>query len=488
VLLSRCREKSSCSGNSSTNFSIYRNCQCDAQCAVYGDCCQDSPHFKPSSLRQCVRAGDWNTPPKYGSEYYMVKSCPSTWEDEETRSKCENYTATIRNEPTLGHPVTSNATNITYVNHHCAKCNGDLGTRTTIRWKLAVTCDENLSLPLPDINEIMKEATYGNDFKFIPTFANSSYYKCQLYVWRPIKLLRRCHLKTFVTCPRSWHNETVREQCEAYTSLVFRLKNTPYRNPHCATCNNVPDRRTECEKEDIGLETGFPELFDFSDKSSDDVGRAILCPNEYEAFDVVAKECRPFSLNIAGQNDAYKTDNCSANFSYNCNKYFIFKREEYRLIDNCTVEVFPHKKVYGEGKFRITEENYLELCAEDIKTESKFDGPLMYLTYLGYGVSIAFLFLHLVVFATNPALRNLSDKSLAALCTALLVAYGAYISGRLLSVGSKLFQFHSISTKNLPLHFYVLTQSNSVMTPRRGLNILYRYNECCSNRGVQSYC
>jgi hypothetical protein len=202
---------------------------------------------------------------------------------------------------------------------------------------------------------------------------------------------------------------------------------------------------------------------------------------------VTAKECRPFSLNIAGQNNARKIDNCSADFSYNPNKckIFIFKREEYRLNDNCTVEVFLHKKVYGEGKFRITEENYLELCADYLETREKFDGPITYLIYLGFGVSIGFLFLHLVVFATNPALRNLSDKSLAALCTAMLVAYGAYISGRLLSVGSKLFQSHSISTKNLPLHFYVLTQSNSVITSRRGLIILCRYNECFSNQGYK---
>ena len=384
----------------------------------------------------------------------MVKSCPPTWNDEETRSKCVNYTGTIRSEPTLGHPITSNATNITYVNYHCAKCNGDLDIRTTIKWKLAVTCGENVSLPLPDINEIMKEATYGNDFMFKPSFANASYHTCELYVWRPIRLLRRCHLKNVDTCPLSWHNETVREQCEAYTSLVFRMKNKPFRNPHCATCNSVPDRLTKCEKEGMEIETGLTELFDFSDKSSDEVGRTILCPNENEAYDLIGKECRSFSLDIAVQNGAYKSDSCSRNFfssDFNKCSIFIFKREEYKLNGNCAVEVFPHNKVYGEGKFRIRDDYDLELCAEYLKTGEKFDGLIKYLMYLGLGVSVCFLFLHLVVFVTNPALRNLSDKSLASLCTALLVAYGASIIGWLLDVGGKLFQFHSISTKNLPL-------------------------------------
>jgi len=391
----------------------------------------------------------------------MVKSCPFTWEEEGTRSKCENYTRTIRSEPILGLPVTSNATNITYVNYHCAKCNGDLDINKTIRWKLAVTCGENFSLPLPNINEIMKEATY-DDFMFKPKFANASYRTCHLFVWRPIRLLRRCHLKTVVTCPSSWHNETVREQCEAYTSLVFRRKSKPFRNPHCATCNSVPDRLMKCEKDDMEIETGFPEMFDFSDKSSDDVGLTILCPNENEAYDVTAKVCRPFSLE---KFVIQKSDNCSGNFSCDFNECLIFSREEYILNDNCTVEVIPHNTLYGKGKFRITEDYKLVLVAEYLKAGLKFDGPITYLTYIGLGVSVGFLFLHLVVFATNPALRNISDKILASLCTALLVAYGASIIGVLLNVGSKLCHFQSISTQILPLHSYVVhTQWNPVIT------------------------
>jgi len=210
----------------------------------------------------------------------------------------------------------------------------------------------------------------------------------------------------------------------------------------------------KCEKEDIEIEKGFPEMFDFSDKSSNDVGLTILCPNENEAYDVTAKVCRPFSLEIEGRN---KSDNCSGNLSSDFNEclVFNFNREEYILNDNCTVEVIPHNKLYGEGNFRITEDYKLQLCAEYRQAGLKFNGPITYLMYIGLGVSFGFLFLHLVVFATNPALRNISDKNLASLCTALLVAYGASIIGRLLNDGSKLCQFHSISTQILPLHSYI---------------------------------
>jgi hypothetical protein len=209
----------------------------------------------------------------------------------------------------------------------------------------------------------------------------------------------------------------------------------------------------ECKKEDMEVETGFPEMFDFSDKSSDEVGRTVLCPKENEAYDMIAKECRLFSVEMPEQND--ESDNCSGSFfSSDFNKciIFVFKPQEYKQSNNCKVEVFPHNKVYGEGNFRITKDGSLELCAEYLMTRQKFDGPIKYLMYLGLGVSVAFLLLHLAIFATNPALRNLSDKSLASLCTVLLLAYGASITGRLLTVGSKLFQFQLISTNKICRH------------------------------------
>ena len=78
-------------------------------------------------------------------------------------------------------------------------------------------------------------------------------------------------------------------------------------------------------------ETGSAKLFDFSDKSSDDVGRTVLCPNENEAYDLTAKVCRPFSLEITGRNGVYKPDNSSGKtFSCGFSKClsFIFAREE----------------------------------------------------------------------------------------------------------------------------------------------------------------
>lgn len=440
MLVSRCREISSCSINTGATFSISRACQCDDLCATYGDCCLDSPHFKPSPLSTCITAGDWNTASDYKDSYYMVTLCPSSWVGEETRSRCENYIETIRREPILGLPITSSATNITYPNYHCARCNGDLHMSTMIRWKLAVTCDASLSLPVPNIDTVIKESTYGNDFKFKPKFANASYHSCKLYVWRPFKLLRRCYEGTVDSCPLSWRNDTVKNQCEAYTSLVFRLKYKPFRNPHCATCNNVPNKLIGCIKDGLVIETLFPILFDFSDSSSDVVGKTRICANHNEAYDPIAKKCRHIIWSIAGQEDHYKLVNCYGNISkcniQNCSR-FVLDSNEYSLNDNFTVTDLSSNKLYADGEFRIMDGGRVEVCAKYQIIEEKFNGVMKYMTFLGLGVSMGFLFLHLVAFVINPALRNLSGKSLASLCTALILAYGSFIIGQLLQVGGK---------------------------------------------------
>lgn len=355
---------------------------------------------------------------------------------------------TIRSQPILGHPVTSNATNITYLNYHCARCNGDLHISTMIRWKLAVKCGKNFSLPVPDTDTVIKESTL-KDFKFKPKFANVSYHTCKLYVWRPWNLLRRCHEKTIVTCPASWQNETVRAQCEDYTSLVFKLGVKPYRNPHCATCNNIRKHKLQCEKEDLEIET-LGILFDYFDTSSDVVGQKRLCPNMNEAYDPIVKKCVNIYCSITGPNGDYGSESCYGNTSSydikNCT-ILTFEREEYMTNGTGTATLLSSNRVYVDEQFRIRDDGRLEVCVEFQSLVEKFSFSLKYVTFLGLGISMSCLVLHLVAFVANPALRNLSDKSLASLCTALFLAYGAFIIGQLLEAGSKLIQLHFINTK-----------------------------------------
>ncbi|KAJ9583813.1 hypothetical protein L9F63_021845, partial [Diploptera punctata] len=111
-----CQEKSTCPADDNIDFSFNRSCQCDKLCSQFGDCCKDSKYYKPSTLLPCVEVGNWNIlGTSFVTSYYMINTCPHSWNEDETSYKCKNYLETIKSEPILGHPVTSKATNMTYV-------------------------------------------------------------------------------------------------------------------------------------------------------------------------------------------------------------------------------------------------------------------------------------------------------------------------------------------------------------------------------------
>jgi hypothetical protein len=196
----------------------------------------------------------------------------------------------------------------------------------------------------------------------------------------------------------------------------------------------------ECVKKELEIERTFPILFDFSDNSNDEVGKTRICPSLNEAYDPVAKICRHIILSIAEQEGDYMSDNCYGNISackaLNCSR-FVLGPEEYLLNDNFTVTDLLSNKLYSSGEFTIKDNRRIEVCAQYQVTEEKFNSTIRYITILGLGISMGFLILHLLAFATNAVHRNLSGKNLASLCTALILAYGNFIVGQLLQVGGK---------------------------------------------------
>jgi hypothetical protein len=196
----------------------------------------------------------------------------------------------------------------------------------------------------------------------------------------------------------------------------------------------------ECVKGGLEVEFISPILFDFSDSSSDEVGKTRICRSQDEAYDPIAKKCRHIILSIAGQEGDYELDNCHGNISacktLNCSR-FVLAPKEYLLNDNFTVTDLLSNKLYTNGEFKIMDDGRIELCAQYQVMEEKFNSAIRYITLLGLGISTGFLILHLVAFATNAVHRNLSGKNLASLCTALILAYGTFIIGQLLQVGGK---------------------------------------------------
>lgn len=71
---------------------------------------------------------------------YLKTTCPDSWTDEDTRSKCSLATSALRSDDTsLIVPVTNLLKNITYGNVYCALCNGDVDNRP---WALSPLCGE----------------------------------------------------------------------------------------------------------------------------------------------------------------------------------------------------------------------------------------------------------------------------------------------------------------------------------------------------------
>lgn len=432
-----CQKSSSCSSNAITEFSFQRNCQCDELCSKFGDCCKDSKYYIPSELVTCIEVGNWNTLGRsLVNAYYMIKKCPPSWVDQETLNKCENYLETIKEEPILGHPITSRTTNMTYVNYHCAKCNNDLRISTMIRWKLGVMCAEEVKT-IPDIDFVLETAVIDEKGYIKPKF-NVTFQSCKLFVRRPAEYLRRCHKNLKEHCLDSWKNETVRLLCESYTSIVFYSKSKPYRNPHCAICNKRQEKSLYCEKEDRVPESDFPMLFDggVSD-SGTGVGRTRICPNKDEAYDPLAKKCRNIIRSMVTGDRISDNQNCHGENTcqfYNCTK-FVLGKDEYLINDDFSATDLATGKIYKTGEYEINAGGHMEICAEYEVTRQKFSSVMRIVTFIGLAVSIIGIILHLLAFAINSALRNLSGNNLASLCVALILAYVSFIVGLLVQVG-----------------------------------------------------
>ncbi|GFT11292.1 g-protein coupled receptor Mth2, partial [Nephila pilipes] len=103
--------------------------------------------------------------------------------------------------------------------------------------------------------------------------------------------------------------------------------------------------------------------------------------------------------------------------------------EEYILFPNKTAFVPTYKRMYGEHSY-ILLDDHLRICrpfevSEEDLVLSLFEASLSLRRFsmFGLGVSMAFLFIHIVVFILVPELRNLHEWKLATLCFSLFLGY-----------------------------------------------------------------
>ncbi|XP_076028627.1 uncharacterized protein LOC143017727 [Oratosquilla oratoria] len=91
----------------------------------------------------------------------------------------------------------------------------------------------------------------------------------------------------------------------------------------------------------------------------------------------------------------------------------------------------------GQYENHTKGEGGILVCAFDVLPDGgKFSTIMAWLTLVCLGISCICLVLHLIAFALTPSPKNLSEKNLASLCLALLVAYTTFLAGQWSAPGS----------------------------------------------------
>ncbi|XP_035204400.1 uncharacterized protein LOC118179330 [Stegodyphus dumicola] len=191
-------------------------CSCSQSCAIYGDCCYDSPYRtevkKPRKI-SCLQV--------HGSgSFQAVSTCPS--EMNEMEFGCTSG---------IGHlpPVTSKSSGLTYANIFCAFCNEDYNLHY---WNVEQRCKEENesrsidqhqnpgSMVTSQTQQHCEYYAHNDDFTFLDNLE-----------------LRSCSSTDEIfRCSPSWRNYSVSQLCHSYSDPVY-INNKLYKNLHCAECN-----------------------------------------------------------------------------------------------------------------------------------------------------------------------------------------------------------------------------------------------------------
>lgn len=189
-------------------------CSCEDICRIHGDCC---PDFASNT---CVQTSFELDKGHDVVEYFMKNDCPQD-ADENLVRRCQE---TNTDENVLRrYPVTSTATNITYSNVQCARCNKDL---SIVPWLIQTDCNvEKMSFSSVDelwksLNTLQCNITYEptEELKeILPRICDKN-----------VHLIAECNATGTV----SDFDEHMEEACKS-TNLPIGA----FKNPFCLLCN-----------------------------------------------------------------------------------------------------------------------------------------------------------------------------------------------------------------------------------------------------------
>lgn len=378
---------------------VTRNCLCDERCRTYGDCCIDSMHFNSTEQKRaattyrCVKTNGYN-----GA--YVVAKCPAALKDKRVRDACEKPDSVDR-DGMLSNPVTSRTTGLVYMNRFCAACNGDMVD--PIIWDTKLVCED-----LFDVENRSEQAAVVDTLRYNAGMWTVDFqgkpYECNPVVVPPVNTyVRPCQPNIVTMCSAKWHKGNIQSACEEYTTVMY-YDGLAYKNVHCAMCNQIPVQNIQCE--DGKLHPRNPNQFGLRSFTALFVAQPgqRKCSSADSFYDPFIKKCQSLSPVINGL-----PFNCTTIAMYSIVPSDWQPSTAYVTLDNGTTAVCM------DG----TSSDTTESPSEALKSTA--------LTYVGLGVSVVFLIIHLAVFTALPEMKNLSGKNLASFCVSLVCSYAAFV-------------------------------------------------------------
>ncbi|XP_072028125.1 uncharacterized protein [Amphiura filiformis] len=297
-------------------------CKCDCTCLSMGDCCPDFD----SNIHCSLDDPSDNTINGVSMDYYecvgvpgsernikglvLVAKCPDSWNDINTRLNCEIK----RNvSDIVGLIPVHDAHKVVYKNIYCALCHGMSMDDVTF-WTVNAAYDPYRGSGVidPELGIFEPEGEFVGYAVNWPDAAV-----------RP----RSCPVGFIKNCPSDFKDAKIISACQSYfapiyfNQLLYTEYPTPYKNPHCALCNGVPENlltkhcingpcipgrcsaempEAECNPTRCraGGFSGFfltvEALFNFNDLQNDAFGDPNACPDD-DVYDPFLKQCRSLS-------------------------------------------------------------------------------------------------------------------------------------------------------------------------------------------------
>jgi len=433
-------EKTTCPALEDTKHG--RQCRCDVQCRHFGDCCVDVAEggaslYRCRSLQSMIVVHRVQRGFKWGFNWFiepvrisdegvlMVARCPPQ-EDPGLDRLCRRQVPPSEYSYLLDYPVTSNATNVTYANVYCARCNAD--HRHLVRRNADLKCSEHQALKKNSPAAVAAGTFYQQgalqwwtedadafcyldipDFGSVKKFAEQHHARtcvapeleleCQDGSHVGIQCLRR----QIHDCAKGWPNDENRSKCGSYIMLV-EANGTVYKNPHCALCNNADTHALTCytDKEmmtGINLPPAFSVLMDFSSRDC----------NDYEVFDPLSGACH---LVVVDQQNNSTVSHCPK---------IKLKKDEFHITKNGSLVENLTGIVHIEGTF-VLEESDAFVCSERLTYLQTVKRSQRILTLILLIISIICLLLHITLYILLPKLQNLPSRNLFSLSCSLFTS------------------------------------------------------------------